>query len=397
MSIRDEYKAYIRTDVLKEFKEENELCVANGVKDEYIRAINTYCESKNIDLNNYIVKWLKQGRKKVLYRLLYEDDITFSLANDQIRGFISEKFELNYENLIHLENISLSEKELELVDVIFDSNEDNTRGVLFIYAYQAKQRKDNPYEDGEYIYEDIVIPVFIELDFEKWDVISRVPSKSEIYSRSLNKVEDIDIAKDIMNLVLNNLCISTNMDIMQIGTIKTALLDIHHEITELPEVITSELTNIEEYTTTYIYNVTNAIEIISDNDIIKEELNSQIKNIIKQHIISQYEDRDMFDDKYAKSLVVRATTGRSRSTIQYGSSSQRPVQETPDYQNVENLLDSGSDINKNVLQWKSIVKENKNFTVKLYTHLDGYVQVDFMEYVFEEDIQNVLSKIREFI
>lgn len=283
------------------------------------------------------------------------------------------------------------------MDIVFNSNGNNTRSVTFVYAQQLIHRKDSPYEDGEYIYDDIVIPVFIELDFDKGDIISRVPSKSDIYSKNRNKLDDIDIAKDIMNLVLNNLEIDTRMDTRQIHACKTSLLNIHQEITQLPDEINSKLIDIEEITLGYIHNVTNAIEIISNNDLIKEELSCQIKNIIKQHIISQHENRAIFDDKYAKSVTLRATTGRSKSTIQYGSASQRPVQETPDYQNIENLLDPGSDINKNVLQWKSIIKEDKDFTVKLYTHLDGYVQVDFMEYVFEEDIQNVLSKIREFI
>ncbi|WP_154826940.1 hypothetical protein [Clostridium butyricum] len=392
--INEYHLLYITNNVMLSFIRENKIKVPNCsyTAQNLANVINDYATKSTQNTNlvkSKINEWMTQGRKKVLFRY-FNDELCFDRnQTDNWRSCIYELFIV--ENTDGLNDIKLSSDKIRcLVNLECIADNNVLKSIKFTFVEKVKQR----IKDTE-VYKEIPLPVFIEINLELLEIIARVCVKSDLYRISGEKIEEIKVAQEILEDVLGKLRIDTSISAVQKAELQRIIYSIHNEITDLPEEIVAKADSINEEINCFIDVIAEKIELI-DDETNKEEIGLGIKNVILKHIISMYDDKKIFEEgKYAISTGLDGS-GLSMSKFQFHAPASEPVQSNPEYQNIRNMLEDAEKIKKDVILWNSNVIPDIKIRMKMYVHQDGYIQICFEQYVYEEDIQNVLSKIREF-
>lgn len=391
MVINTQHEHYINNDVLIKFIRENEIKVPNCKynTENMIQIINEYAESSNnnkIKVEQAINGWISQGRKKILYKY-FEEEINFGENISVIKENIKGIFELIDEQ--DLSKLKVPDKNRELWKIDFIT--ENTEVVKIQFLYIEKLNKK--IREEEFI--EIALPIIVVLDIVAKEVYVKVASKSDLYRDTENKIEDIKVAQEVVEEVITNLGLSSRISRIQKSELQSVLFEIHKEITELPEEIINIADSINDEITEFIGKVTEKIEIL-DDEFNKDEMFNGIKNVILKNIIGMYDDNKIFEEgKYAISSGIDGA-GATMTKFRFNAPAREPVQSKPEYQDIRSILGPLEQIRKDVLFWNSVRNSTDKIRMKMYAHNIGYIQICFEQYVYEEDIENVLSKIRAF-
>lgn len=324
--------------------------------------------------------------KKILYRY-FEEKIDFGEDINVAKKSIKEKFELTEEKNLDKLKIPDNNRELWKIDFHTENNKIAKLRFLYIEKLSKKTRED------EFI--EIALPVIVVLDIDKKEVYVNVASKSDLYMDTENKIEDIKVAQEVLEEVITKLGLSNSISQTQKSELQSILFEIHKEITELPEEIINIADSINDEITEFIEKVTKKIEML-DDELNKDEMLSGVKNVILKNIISMYDDSKIFEEgKYAISSGIDGA-GATMTKFRFNAPAREPVQSKPEYQDIRSILGALEQIKKDVLFWNSVRNSTDKIRMKMYAHNIGYIQICFEQYVYREDIENVLSKIREF-
>ena len=391
MVINSQHEHYINNDVLIKFIRENQIkvpdCKYNTAN--MIKIINEYaeCSSDNrIKVEKAINEWIVQGRKKILYRYFEEkidlgEDI--NVAKERVKEIFGSTEEKNLDKL----EIPDSNRELWKIDFHTENNKIVKLRFLYIEKLNKKTRED------EFI--EIALPVIVVLDIDKKEVYVNVASKSDLYRDTENKIEDIKVAQEVLEEVITKLGLSNSISQTQKSELQSILFEIHKEITELPEEIINIADSINDEIAEFIEEITKKIEVL-DDELNKGEMFSGVKNVILKNIIGMYDDSKIFEEgKYAISSGIDGA-GATMTKFRFNAPAREPVQSKPEYQDIRSILGALEQIRKDVLFWNSVRNSTDRIRMKMYAHSIGYIQICFEQYVYREDIENVLSKIREF-
>lgn len=392
MVISNQHLNYINNTIMLNFIRENKIKIPNCkyTKENMVNMINDFSEKNTNNLQlvrSTVNQWLSQGRKKIIYRYI-EEDISFrenTLSNIQ---FINAKFSVNTRLELCDLHIPDNDRELWNLDIITNENIISNINLLFVEKLYKKEK-----DSDELI--DIALPVIVEIDLNEKEIYTKVSTKSDLYRNEDTKVDDIKIAVDILEYVVDRLELNKDISLMQKSDLKSILFEIHNEITELPSEIIATADSSNDDINTFISALTTTIPIL-DNEVIKEEIFRGVKNVILKHVISMNGDKEIFEkDKYAISTGIDGS-GISMSNFRFNAPDCEPIQSNPEYQDIRSIIEPLEQIRKNTLLWNSSKNTEERIRMKMYAHTSGYIQICFEQYVFEEDIRNVLSKVREF-
>ena len=392
--INEYHLLYITNNVMLNFIRDNKIKVPNCsyTSANLMNVINDYAdksEQNTYMVRSKIVEWITQGRKKVLYRY-FNDELCFEKSEiDACENYVNGLFRI--ESTMRVDDLKIPENSIRtLANLEYIVENNSLDKIKLTFIEKVKQR----IKETE-IYKEVPLPIFIEVDLHRLEASARVCVKSDLYRISGEKVDDIKIAQEILEEVLEKLGIDTSIGAVQKAELQRVIYSIHSEITDLPEEIVAKADCITTEIEEFIDIIAEKIELI-DDETNKEEISLGIKNVILKHIISMYDDKRIFQEgKYAISTGLDGA-GLSRSKFQFHAPALEPVQSNPEYQNIRNILEDAEKIKKDVILWNSNVIPGLKIRMKMYVHQDGYLQICFEQYVYEEDIQNVLSKIREF-
>ncbi len=391
MVINTQHEHYINNDVLIKFIRENEIKVPNCKynTENMIQIINEYAESSNdnkIKVEQAINEWINQGRKKILYRY-FEEEINFGEDISVAKEYIKRIFELTEEH--DLSKLKLPNKNRELWKIDFTIENNEMIKVQFLYIEKLNKKV----KEEEFI--EIALPIIVVLDIVAKEVYVNVASKSDLYRDIENKIEDIRVAQEVLEEVITKLGLSNKISEIQRSELQSILFEIHKEITELPKEIINIADSINDEITEFIGKVTEKIEML-DDELNKDEMFSGVKNVILKNIIGMYDEIKIFEEgKYAISSGIDGA-GATMTKFRFNAPAREPVQSKPEYQDIRSILSALEQIRKDVLFWNSVRNSTDKIRMKMYAHNIGYIQICFEQYVYREDIENVLSKIREF-
>jgi hypothetical protein len=344
------------------------------------------------ELKSQIFTWMFQGRKKILFRYICSEYLEPFVKYTDLKNYVDSNFSLSRE-IVGIENLRVSDQEEHLIDIKYTLNGEDPEKVdkiIFTYIKMVNHKTKNGIAS---IVKKIPIPVFVTIDFHDNQITSRVCSKSDIYSLNDIKVDDLEIGKAFLEQVILKFGISRAIPRIDISSVEKMIFKIHDDVTKLPEEIINQGNECEEEINQFIKKVFDKLGI-SSLVYAKEEMSSSLKDLILKQIIKGYEDKAIFEkDKYAVSIGLKAS-GSSLSKLNYQAPSREPVQSAPEYQNIRAVLSETERIKKNIILWVSVRKKDTKIRSKLYIESEGYGVISFEEYAFEEDIQNVFSKIR---
>lgn len=419
MLLNDYHAMYvIGSPILKYLKSNNLNYLGNSFRSNslmnYINQIEEKIDIKKLKEN--VFYWMYQGRKRVIFTELKENSLNkygkFKNINelnfnykDELCGILKLDIDKKYKILDIVFKVKNESGEIEY---IFKSNTNSyeidgiLEEIIFIYSVTVL-RIDNSKENFESLKEKIAIPVFITLDIVNNEVYARIPAKSDLYNlEETESIEDTYIAKMVLRKVMNKLELEFKNKSVCSEKIARCIFDIHREITTLPPIITRKADNVKEEIINFVKKIIPNLELgLTKEEIEEYEIENSmidgIKNVVLKEILKTYgeEDIEIFEkDKYATSIGIRSR-GASYATLNYNSKSKIPIQCNPEYMNVENIINEIKKVNKNNILWNRTSNNNTSkINTKLYLDNEGFGVLSFEEYVLEEDICNVLSKIR---
>lgn len=391
MVINTQHQNYINNDVLIKFIRENKIKVPScGYNTEnMIQVVNEYadsCDENKIKVQKAVNEWVTQGRKKILFRY-FDEDLNFGDSINDVEQYIRSLFKVTTELDLSDLKIPNNNRELWKIDFVTENNKVIKIQFLYVEKLYKKHRED--------VHTEIALPVIVILDVDAKEILVSVASKSDLYRDTENKVEDIKVGQEILEHIIIKLGLNDKISNIQQSELQSILFEIHREITELPEEIINIADSINEEIIDFIEKVTGKIEMLND-ELNKEEMVNGVKNVILKNVIGMYDDREIFEQgKYAISSGIDGS-GVTMTQIRFNAPYREPVQSKPEYQDVRSIIGPLEKIKKDVLFWNSTRNSGDKIRMKMYSNSSGYIQICFEQYVYKEDIENVLSKIREF-
>lgn len=400
MGIINQYHMqFIQSKPIHDFCREQKIAFSQYHVEDLVEHINGLVEKGEISrevIKEKLDEWIYQGRKKIVFKYLDSDILRSVRHYDNFKAFVEKNFDKSSEINSILELRADVDEKTHFIDIKYDYNPLNGKmsKAIFLFAKIVRYIK---FEDGKGINGLIPIPVHVTIDFENNEIQARVSAKTYIYDLAgINKVSELGVAIGYLQKVLYNLGLNSYMDETDKDILKKAIYKTHERITKLPDEVEKDVDAIGDEIIEFIKVSANKLDIRLNNTSSIELANS-IKNLFIKELIKKYssKQKDLFTrDNFAYSTSITAS-GRSLSTLQHSSPSNVPIHSTPEYQNVRTVLDETEIIKKNTVHWKSIIKTNKFLRSKLFIDSKGYGIISFEEYVFEEDINHVFSKIRE--
>lgn len=399
MSVINKYHLpYIQMRPIQDFYRKEKIAFSSYTIDGLINNINNLLEKgelsadlviRNLDL------WIYQGRKKIVFRYLDSDILRNLRKYETFKTLVEGKMEKSDE----ITDISklrpdVSEKN-HFIDVKYNfDNEGYITEAVFLFIKIVKYIKT---DGAVHTNKPMALPVHVTIDFENDEIYSRINAKTNIYDLEGNvKLYDADIAVNLLEYLLIKLGLNSQISTSDKDLLNKAIFKTHEIITKLPEEIEGAIKTISLDSTEFIKSAGIKLEIdLSENSL--EELEDSINNLFIKELIKRYEDEeeDIFiKDNFAFSTSITASS-RHLTKLRQTSPGKKPIHAVPEYQNVRSVLDETGTIDKNTVHWRSIIKKDTYFRSKLFIHDKGYGIISFEEYVYEEEINNVFSKIRK--
>ena len=418
--INEQHKIFINKEPFANFCRENKIAFSYYNFDGLIDKINELYDNGEIDplaLKEHLYKCLFQGRKKIVFGFLNGLNIANIKNYDFLKEKINSSFALSRE-ISCIEDIRINvEMRQHLIDIRYYKNnniikhEDSIEKIdriVFFYIYIVNQKRKSEERT-------IALPIHVVVDLNNFEITSRVSAKDNIYYLSGEKAEDIKLAKNCLKNVVSSLGIRYNDDINSNG-VRSTVFNLHEKITKLPPEITAKINKIDDVTNEYIDQVGELLGAF--NELERQDIQSSIKRIFTKQLIRSLSQKEK--DSFIKFIKKGAgfsngifTSASSLSSIKHIGPSYEPMQLQPDYQNTLSIVDETNTINKDLIFWFKVPHNNRrnnevkditdntinpNDVIRSKVHIDnnGYGIISFEEYVYEEDIENVFSKIRSF-
>lgn len=352
--------------------------------DNLILSLNEFAEKS--DENSQLIKnqlslWIEEGRKKVLYRLFSSEEFSechYTESLDRLNSIFQSKG-------LCFADIALPNLNRELWEIKHTTFNDKLATISFNFVQKIKQKQI----DDTYV--DISMPIIVTINFLDNEIYSKVESRSNLYKYEGKSCQDIELAKEAMDYVLEKLNHEIIIGADEKQILHNIIYQIQEEITELPEEVISLADSTDSLTIEFISKLANLISLLNQENT-KEEMLYSIKNVIIKYIIQNHPDHSIFElGKFAISNGIDGA-GKSMSNFRYQAESRAAVQRDPEYQDIKNIVQQVQKIKRSVLYWESGFSKNR-IRMKMYAQKDGYILISFEQYVRGEDMENVFSKL----
>ncbi|MFR9290967.1 MAG: hypothetical protein ACLVL6_14485 [Clostridium paraputrificum] len=402
-SIKREGNNYINLPVIKKFCADNGIGVIN-CRQEGIDKIEEFAgisDNNRRKVNEWLDKVLKEGIKYV-----YITKFSF-IKEDALYG--SELFWRNFCNIHGLDkyiycNETRSTKELNYRNIKIVADSSNVKKVD-IFMSLLSISSDEPYIEST----TETYPIFVEIDIENRILEIRMKSKSNIYKIKDGKTikERIDFANriqtdKIVKEVYNKLSEDIGFYIMDFQEFKKTLYNCYFKvlssITETPQPI-KELLNLCKQKISQSVN-----ELLSAGNVVGEKYYENAEKdmtmFLEKFISISYPDKSIFKKESFAYPIKLIATDSEDTKLEETTSNFEPLQEKGAfYDHKKIIMDEKSCDGMYLAVWREDNKYygKEPFVVKCTYNNKGFARIRFDEYVEEEDIKNVLSRIKENI
>lgn len=403
------HATYINKNVLIEYLKNYDVEeVSTKQKSLLQRDINRLIQEGVIDENDFnstLTSWMKQGKERVLIRKFNDGALNDLKDADTVENLFN-KLELSDDIRSTLGYSTTSDKHTHLYDIdIQKSIDEVVTEINLSVACIVKAKKQS---DGTSEYLDTILPVFICLDVSNSEIVVRVQIRDSL--RFMTDVPTTDIG--VASLLLNEIARDLNIDIIASADeqlkMKKTLTELHKDIVKLPEEVLQKVKDVDGIVESFVKDVFVGLEYVDNiseintTDLLDHviDIKSKIGNVLLYSLTKNFDDEtkdSITTSGYGNAPSFHAT-GCSESKIKQTSAERVPVQISSDFYSVGSaLVDKKTKkayIDREGIDWFSVCgKENVRTTI---TCKNGFIRVDFSRYTYEEDIQNVLSKISEF-
>jgi len=376
-------------------------------KDEMIKTINHKIYNREItknEIKELLEIWNRQGWKKILFKKFDDNyfnelrsiencDEIFSklLVSKSIPNILSFRSDLDVD--LHLYNKQMIMNEINEVTFI---------RLEFVKILQTVETKVDVEPKR------VVLPIGIYFDIENSEITIRVQAKDKLESIKSNRTTDVNTAIDIYNYVLNNTKLDGTYTVKQDEKLKETMTTLHNDLTELPESDISRVGEVSDTVDKFINELFLEMGHVEDETYFNypdvkrniSNIKTKINNVLLYSIVQNFNIADVERIKKSKFAYINLcdATGSNKSKIRQISPCHEPIQATPEYHSIESAFnsDQNSDfVDREQINW--FKDANKEFVVQTKVkHIPGFIRIDFKGHAYEEEIQNVLQRIRSY-
>jgi len=398
ISFKDRNESYLVLSKIHEFCKENNVPLIGTDKVELTQAIINFAKIdgiKEAKVCNWLEETLKEGIKKVMitkvvnirglrnknkedWEKLIKSSFGVKKSNDIIRGVHSGDIELcGYE-------FNEIEGKVDIISLNFS-----------ILLKEQKTRESN--------YKTIIYPIHIDIYLKNGYIVGRGKSKGLLFKfkrddEDLETYESVNYEKLIRETFKK---VYLSLNIQQEGiqscnhTFKSSIHFMIDECTKTPPEIMVKLIEEEECRKNFVKEFFSRKSInLLDNENYIDAL-KDIEIFMEKYISINSPNKEIFTfNRYAYPTQI-AATDEDFSSVEESSVEDTPLQCTSIFFDNKKLIEKQKKCDNVSFTFKREAKTyfpNKKFPVILEVK-KGYVYVDFRQYVLEEDIKNVLSRI----
>ncbi len=398
-SLKREANNYLVMPKIQKFLRDNKLGSVN-FRTEGIKLIEKFSEN-SIESKEKVNVWLDECVKegiKYLYITKVSFDRNISLYKSELfwKEFLDKH---NFKKNIHInEYIDDNILNYKGIKLLYNNGlVSQVNIIMSLYYLDANSSYDNPIKES--------YPIFVDLDIDKKIITIRLKSKSKIYEIKVDGDGNqcIDLNKKIscdrmVNYVINKICSDIELTKMEekqfCNEMESAYFKVLDEITRTPKEIKNKIDKFKEDNIKYINNMIEKTQISPSKyvNIIENDLNI----LLEKFISISYADKSIFKNEYAFPIRLIATDSED-TKVEETASDYQPLQTKAAFYDHKKIINE-----EQRCEGMTLAAYRKNttyygktpFTAKCdLLKVKGLGRIRFIEYVEEEDIQNVLSRI----
>lgn len=388
-TFKEEHEGYLVVPAMKKFfkcRPQIKVRFSDARKDLMKTLVEYANESENSkeDTLNWVDSIVKEGIKDLYIKVLTDE----SCKHLKDTEAIYEKIEpnLNEVNINHICNNAYS-GELRLVRMQVENNPDLVYTFYFcqiIYIYDGKSEAKVRW-----------YPICVELYPIKGLIIGRGKPRQNMFNYSKGKFDantvqktnaDVKIMK-AMEYVLRILQIECKGVDEIDGKFKKCLYNLLEKYTTTPPEIEKLMTNNSD-------RISNVIDIISKqicSDANKEDVKSDILNLVEKYFSISYKDKSIFTKGREAYPLRISATDEEESTVDQKSALAHPLQSKAIFFDNKKMLQKNRMCDGITFKFKRKNPQyfGEEYTVKISTK-NNACNIKFSQYTEEVDIQNVL-------
>lgn len=360
-------------------------------KEKMLEELNqkTYDELED-PLNDLLIA----GRKKIVILFLDYDKLSDIRSVNKFESYIEENAEFNISedcnNIFQFKSTIPKGNHLYNIDFIKNSTDNGLLDkVIFSYVSKLEVHYDNEKKI-------ILYPIYVLLDFQNAELSVRVNSKDNLYYIGKDeRIKDLDLAIQFLGKFKVQFDDYIELDIDSKG-VHNIVFTIYEDFTNIPESYFQDIYSNEGIIENFIKELVENIDILKINRNNNQRLKDDIKNSIKREIIQNLDDSDREDIiEENKGYIVGLDTRNiyDRSKLQQSCGPTQSINLIPSFQSIKNIVDNDSFIDNNKVYWG--IDKDTYVRSKVINKGDILI-INFEEFVSEEVIENVLSRIRGY-
>ena len=400
-SFKKEGNKYIVFPEIKKFCKNNEIDLPSNRVDG-LCSIESFADKNSINaekVNEWLEKIIKEGIKHI-----YISKVSFFKDKSLYK---SELFWREFTNRFNIENIFVNNdagtNKLKYKSIKF-TKINSSISVVHLYMSMLVAQPEPDHESG-----DIELyPVFIDIDIEKEIVIIRIKSKSNQYKTKSgitfkqkvdfnNKITNDKIVKEI----IDKLAIDIGFNRYQFDEFKDeiefAYYSLLKEMTSTPKIIEEKLEGCKGIIENTISNLLKTLGISEQH--YRDAATADLRILLEKFTAISYPDKDIFTENSFAFPVKLSATDSEDTKIEESSSNYEPLQTKGAFYDHKKIIMAEEVCDGMRIAVKRLDKKYygaEPFIAKL-DYIKGFARIRIEEYVEEEDIQNVLSRVISYI
>lgn len=396
-SFKKEGNKYIVLPAIKKFCKNNSITLP-ATRVEGLCSIESFADMNTTNaekVNEWLEKIIKEGIKHI-----YISKVSFFKDKSLYK---SELFWRDFTNRFNINNIFVNNdngnNELKYKSIKFTKT-NSSISIVHLYMSMLVAQPEPEHESG-----DIELyPVFVDIDIDKGIVIIRIKSKSNQYKTKAGSTfrQKVDFNSKITNdkivkEIIDKLSIDIGFNRHQFDEFKDEIEFVYYsllkEMTSTPKVIEEKLEGCKEVIENTMSDLLKTLGI--SEEFYGDAATADLRILLEKFTAISYPDKSIFTENSFAFPVKLSTTDSEDTKIEESSSNYEPLQTKGAFYDhkkiimIEEVCD-GMRIAVKRLDRKYYGAEP--FIAKL-DYIKGFARIRIEEYVEEEDIQNVLSRV----
>lgn len=398
-SLLDENESYLVIPILKKFCAANNLKIFN-IRDDLIKEIYKFANSndnnKDITLN-WLDDCLKEGIKHIYLKQIFasREQMAILKSSKKCIDFLEQVYPDCPQNYIS-SCTNIPELKLQSYHIVYDEDQQVTK-ICFYFTILLLEGNELYQRGKRFIY-----PIFIDVDLVNGYIIGRSKSKSKMFYKK-NPKSDIlydDSKASAQTLILKAISqIKYNLKLNYVeisdttSHLKNKLYHLLKEYTFTPEEIKVKINSVNGKINSFIEDLFEDIDVPLINNF--QNAKEDLSIFAEKYISINYEDQNIFTRDREAYPIKLSSTDSEFTKVEETSADKEPLQHKEKFFDNKKSIEREQTCDGMTLCFNRIDSKyfgNDPYTVRLDVK-KGFCLIKFFQYVEEEDIQNVLSRI----